>query len=350
MQLADEAMEIALASGDDITIARVEMQLLSGLQGPIWMGRYMEMAADAAVRVERIGDPVLSATVMGYQQYVAAWSGDFDELDRLVEIRTALIDQVREPFMRWTQAMNESLRVHIAGDADLAEELADDALLVGTAGDQPEAALMHAVQAVAVSWLRGSMGELVPILTEVAEATPGVPALTGYLALACVEGDDLDRAGQLLDRFGAAGYLLPQDNTWLDGMVEYAEAAIESRAATHARHISAQLAPFADKVAYNGVTCEGPVSYFLGGLQSVLGHYDEAESYFARSAALCERIGARFFGARTDLLWGRMLAERDGPDDRERGRRLLEKARSVAEAGGYEVVRRHAEAAISSLV
>ena len=91
------------------------------------------------------------------------------------------------------------------------------------------------------------------------------------------------------------------------------------------------------------------MSHCLGGLASVLGNHDESASYFARSAALCERIDATFYGARTDLQWGRMLVERDAPGDWEEAGRLLERARSVSEAQGYEVVRRRAEAALQAL-
>ena len=347
--LADEAMEIALASSDDVTIAQVELRLANGLQAPRWQGRLRELVADAVVRAERIGDPVLSARVGGYSLSLATWSGDVAEIDRIYRIQAALVERVHEPFMQWTLAMFTSVRAHIAGDADLAQASADDALLVGTAGNQPDAPLLHAVQIAAVNWMRGSMGELVPLLAEAAEATPGVPAISGFLAMACVEGDDLDRAGQLLDRFAANGYVLPQDNTWMDGMVEYAEAAIECRDATHAEHIGAQLSPFADQVAYNAVTCEGPVSHYLGGLAVVQGRFDEAESYFAQSQALCRRMDAKFYGARTDLAWGRILAERSAPGDGSKARTLLERAHSMAEAQGYLVVQRRAAAAMQTL-
>ena len=229
--------------------------------------------------------------------------------------------------------MASSARAQIAGDADLAEERAS----VHASWVPPAANRTRCYCTPRNYWRSagfGDDGRAVPILAHIADETPGVPALTGYLALACVEGDDLDRAARLLDQFSAVGYVLPQDSAWLSGMVEYAEAAVECRSVQHAGHIFEQLVPFADQLIYNGVTCEGQVSHYLGGLQSVLGHYDEAESHFARSAALCERIDARFFGARTDLLWGRMLAERDGPGDRERGRRLLERPGQWPRPGG----------------
>ncbi len=86
------------------------------------------------------------------------------------------------------------------------------------------------------------------------------------------------------------------------------------------------------------------MAHFLGGLSHVLGRYDEADAYFARAAALCERVGAKFFAARTDLAWARTLLARDATGDHARAHELLACAMSSAETNGYEVVARRAAA------
>jgi hypothetical protein len=91
------------------------------------------------------------------------------------------------------------------------------------------------------------------------------------------------------------------------------------------------------------------VSLFLGGLASVLGRYDEAEAYFAQSAASSERAAAKYFAARTNLLWGMMLADRQGLGDVQKARELLTKAHSSAAANGYGTVDRRAATALHLL-
>jgi hypothetical protein len=91
---------------------------------------------------------------------------------------------------------------------------------------------------------------------------------------------------------------------------------------------------------------EGPVSLFLGGLATVLGRYDEADAYFAQSAASSERADAKYFSARTNLLWGVMLADRRGPGDIRKARDLLTKAHTSAAANGYGTVERRAATAL----
>jgi hypothetical protein len=60
-------------------------------------------------------------------------------------------------------------------------------------------------------------------------------------------------------------------------------------------------------------------------------------------------MGATFFAARTDLLWGRLLATRKAPGDTKRARELFMKALTVAKVNGYGTVERRTTAAIQSL-
>ena len=67
-------------------------------------------------------------------------------------------------------------------------------------------------------------------------------------------------------------------------MVDFAEAAFECADPAHAAALFKQLEPWADQLPATGGSALGPVSHYLGGLTTVLGRYDEADAYFARSA------------------------------------------------------------------
>jgi hypothetical protein len=56
-----------------------------------------------------------------------------------------------------------------------------------------------------------------------------------------------------------------------------------------------------------------------------------------------------FFAVQSDLLWGRMLAERRAPGDTDRARELLTKTRTIAAANGYGAVERRAAGALQDL-
>jgi hypothetical protein len=81
----------------------------------------------------------------------------------------------------------------------------------------------------------------------------------------------------------------------------------------------------------------------------VLGRYDEADGYFARAAALSDRMSAKFYTASTDLSWGKMLAERKAPGDTDKAQDLLSKAHSAAATYGYANVERRAAEALQHL-
>ena len=66
-----------------------------------------------------------------------------------------------------------------------------------------------------------------------------------------------------------------------------------------------RLAPWADQVPnerHHGRSARSAT--ILGGLATVLGRYDEAETYFTHAAEFNERADAKFFAARTNLSWG----------------------------------------------
>ena len=129
----------------------------------------------------------------------------------------------------------------------------------------------------------------------------------------------------------------------------YAEVAIACRDPKYAGTLFDRLAPWADQCRTAASRLTVPVSHYLGGLATVLGRYDEADAYFARAAAFNDRADAKFFAARTNLWWGKMLAERNAPGDTERARDLLTKAHAAAAAHGYANVERRAAEALQHL-
>jgi class 3 adenylate cyclase len=349
--LADEAVAIARSSGDDAVIVRVLNHLHVPLQVPSLLDLALARTADALVRAERVGDPVLVFWAAQWRTETAARAGDIDEMDRCLAIHGSMAEQLDQPIFNWGHTFVRGLRAQIAGDCDQAERLAAEALRIGTEGGQLDAAIFFGTQLMIVSGQRGTMGELTPLIEQIAAETPDISRglFASLLAKAHVEGDRTDDARRLLAEFAASDFDLALDQTWLTGMVDFAEAAIECQDPQYAGPLFEQLAPWAGQLPATGASALGPVSHYLGGLCSVLGRYDEAEAYFVRSAEFSDRMGAKFFAARTDLSWGRMLAQRGAPGDNDRARGLLTKAHAVAAANGYGIVERRALRALQLL-
>ena len=64
---------------------------------------------------------------------------------------------------------------------------------------------------------------------------------------------------------------------------------------------------------------------------------------------MSERLGAKFFAARTNLWWGNVLARRGRTGDAEAARARLVKAQRAAGALGYADVDRRATEALEAL-
>jgi tetratricopeptide (TPR) repeat protein len=349
--LADEAIAIANARGDDAVMVRVLNHLYFPLIVPSMLEESLVRTADALVRAERVGDPVLLLWAAGWRSVVAICAGDLDESDRCLDLMGALAEDLHQPTFSWSYKIWCVGRSLIAGDTDQAEQLANEALQIGTDGGEPDATIFYGGQLLYVVWQRGTVVDLIPLMDQMDADMADVPKQTIYAGKAMAHSDagQLDEARRLLSELATRGFDFPIDILWTQAMVFCAEASIECRDARYAGPLFDHLAPWADQWSTRGSTSQGPISHYLGGLATVLGHYGEAETYFALAAASSARAGAKFFAARTDLSWGRMLAARNGPGDSEEARRLLTAAHTAAVAHRYATVQRRAAAALQDL-
>jgi len=348
--LADEALQAVGTLGDDATVAKVLNHLVFPLLVPSLLAQSLAWSQEALTRAERAGDPLLRYFAAAYRATVATRAGDIDEVDRCYAEAASLVQQLNQPSLRWEYTFHLAKRAQIAGDTVEAERLATEAFGIGVECGQPDAETFFGVQLAAVSWQRGTMGDLAPLIEQMVAESPGLPTLKASLAIAYSQAERTDDARRLLLEFAAEGFSLPQDSAWLNGMTEYAEAAIACGDQEFAGPLFDRLAPFSDQFSSaGGVTAEGPVSNVLGGLATVLGRFDEAECYFVTAAAFSARFAATYFGTETDLLWGQMLVARHADDDIDRARALLERARTTAETFGYGGIERRATAVLQHL-
>jgi class 3 adenylate cyclase len=347
--LADEAIAVAEKSGDDVTIVRVLNHVTLPLAVPSLLRWSLARTSDALVRAQRIGDPLLLCSAASGRRFTAACSGDIVEMDRCFEIKSPLVEQLDQPFLTWVHTLQRTTRALIAGDTNEAEKWATEALQIGIDGGQPDAAVIFGAQFIMVSLWRGTLGDLIPMIMQAIDDNPGLPVFVAVLALAHSEADHVEESRQLLEGFATGGFDLPLDPTWLTGMIAYADAAVELREPEFAGPMFERLCPFADQWLYTDVATSGPISRTLGGLATVLHRFSEAESYFSHSAAISDRVGAKFFAARSDLSWGKMLLERRDSGDPERARELLTRAQAAGTTHGYGTIARRAASALAEL-
>ena len=345
LPFAEESIALAEATGDDTTIVRIHNQVALSSRSPQFLAQSLSRSADALVRAKRIGDPVLLFVASAIRQVVAANNGDVEEVDRCLAMSDAVVNRLGQPTLAWAHNFLRATRAQIAGDVDQAQRFAQLALEYGSESGEPDAALLFGSQFIMAAWQGGTAGELVPLIEQAAADNPRVTALSAGLAVALLEHGDLERARRLVE-VAATRFELPGGGSWLTEMTLHAETAIECESREVAAVLFERLAPWASQFSTSGFTAEGPVSHYLGGLATVLRRRDEAETYFAASAEMSARIGAKFFAARTDLKWGQMLIGLGSHGDTGRARDLLASALDAARANGYAGVERRAAEAL----
>ena len=204
--LADEAVSIAEASGDDATVVRALNQLVFPLMVPALLEQSLAWTAEALTRAQRLGDPVLLYFAAMYRATVATRAGDIPETDRCYAIAGELVRQLDQPPLNWEYTFHRAKRAMVAGMPDEAERLAAEAFQIGQDCGQPDAQTFVGVQLAGVTWQRGTMGTLAPLIEQMIVDSPGLPTLKASLAMAYSEDDRFDDARRVLGEFAATGF------------------------------------------------------------------------------------------------------------------------------------------------
>jgi class 3 adenylate cyclase/tetratricopeptide (TPR) repeat protein len=347
--LAEQAMAIAGATEDDATIVWVLNHVYVALCVPELMEESWTRTAEALTRSERMGDPLLQFFATGFRACTATHFGDVDEAARCLDAQTLLAEQLNQPMLDWLIAWMRGGQAQIIGSIDEAERLANASLELGTEAGQEDAFSFFGPQLIIVNFQRGTLGDLLPLVEQIEPALPNLD-LGPVFALVHVEAGRTEEALPYLREFASQNFTMSIDPIWLLNMSCYAESIIQCHMVEYAEPVLRQLTAWAHLLANTGgLAVFGPVTHFLGGLACLLDRYDDAENYFRQAADFSARIGASFFGARTNLAWGEMCAKRQRDGDAERARNLLDAALSSASSNGYAVVEQRAIAALRSL-
>jgi tetratricopeptide (TPR) repeat protein len=341
--LSDEALVLARRLDDPGALSRV----LSLRFVTLWMPETLEErqanSDENVAAARRTGDPVAEFHAVHWRAAASVEAGRLTDAWRDVEHEAALAERLGQPTMRWLATYDQGNLEIVAGRLAEAEQHAHEALQIATLSAQPDALSFFTSQLTNIRYEQGRLAELQPLIAQVVADNPGIPAFRAVLALACCEGDLDDEARRLLAHETSTAFSeLPPDVTWLPGLAIYAEVAAHLQYAAAAEVLYELLSPWAGQVVYSGISAWGCVDHHLGAVAAVIGRYTEAEQHLGRAAELNAGLRAPIWVARTELATARLLLLRDGPDDRERGRALLERAAAAAQRLGSATLARRA--------
>jgi hypothetical protein len=346
--LVDSAISLAQSTPDHATAARALTSLMAGMNVPALTKRAKGVSTEAIRRAEAANDPVILYWAHSGRVHVATRTGQMEERKASLSILDSLVTKINQPTVVWDYHLIQALHNLLIGDSDQAEIEATQAVEIGMASGQPDAAVLFGTQIMTTHWQRGTSTDLIPLLADAVTENPDTPVFAACLTLTLAEGGRYDEAMRRLQQFADDGFGFPMNAAWITGMCCYAEAAVILKALEVSRALFDILAPWRDLVLFEYATVGNHVSHYLGCLAALLERYDEADNFFSQSCQFNKDAGARFLSTRTNLEWAKALMARNEASDVVHARTLLDASYVEASAHGYAYVAKKAERLIET--
>jgi class 3 adenylate cyclase/tetratricopeptide (TPR) repeat protein len=335
-QLAEEAIEMARAAGDEAALAQTLSHAIWAITAPDTLEQRRQLVDELLDITRHLEDPRLSSTETAERMVIAIEVGDRAGIESALAAGRTTAASVPQASLRWAWLIAEASWSFIQGDLQASEQWAIQAAEAGTG--EPDAFISSGVQLFAVRHLQGRLGELADqalALTRRPESTPGHPA---GAALALIESG---REGQAREMALAVDLQsIPLELSWPQAMILWAMVCCRLRIADRAGELYELVTPFSDRLAGNVVCTFGTFAWTLGTLAATLERWESAEDHFAAAAAIEERLGAPLFLARTRANWAQTLIARGRSEDLGRAQAMLAQANDTAERlGAQDIVR-----------
>ena len=336
LELAIEAQTIAAALDEPNVLVRV----LNLTFYPCWLPERFEESMATSERAlavaQTLGDPIALGWAAVFRFYACTSAADANGIRDAFEVANSVAGDTRQPALRWFTAFFAAWRAILAGDVVLGEQLATDALQVGTDGGQLDAFIVYGAQLIGIRWHQGRLDELLDLIGQAAADNPGLPAFRGVWAVALCQAGQHDRARELLDDARHADfYRSHYDYIWLSCTMFFADAAATLGDREAAATLYDRLAPHESQGVTPGTALVGVVADQLARLAVTLERYDDAERHFATADALLRKMNAPFWLARNTIAWSQLRSRLGEPHDPMRPGPQLQEAIADGLAYGF---------------
>ncbi len=337
--LIQEALEIARRLGDKALLASI----LNAGHHATWRPDNMDDRLSAASEVVRLAEQVGDTHLMmqGHWARVADLleAGDIGTVDLEMAEFSRLARQLRQPLYLWIALLLRAMRALLDGRYAEAEQLAQDASVLGQRAQNPSAPQAFAAQTFALRTVQLRLGELESAVEGFVQQYPGWPVWRCALAYLHTElGSELN-ARQEFEHLAADDFArVPRDSAWLLAMSLLSEVCAFLGDGCRAAVLYDLLRPYAscNIVVPVAVVCRGSAAHFLGLLARTTGCYDDAAKHFEDALTMNTRMGSRPLVADTQYEYAATLLSRGQPGDPGTARDLLSTALKTARELGME--------------
>jgi tetratricopeptide (TPR) repeat protein len=273
-------------------------------------------------------------------------AGDRRAPRSLVELRSHL-DETPCAALGCVVAALDATTAMRAGRLAEAEELAARCLELGTAVGDADALGWYGAQLLAIRWMQGRAGDLLPMLVELARSPTVAECCSGFdaaVAAAASAVGDIATAATALESLRRGGLAsIPASSSWSATLHGAAEAAHALGDVAAAAEVYELLAPFAELpvIVSLGVACFGSTHRPLGLAAMTVGEVDTAIEHFGAAVAADLRLGNLPCVAIDRAAQAGALRRRGVGDDRVRAAELT--ALAVADARRFGMTGRLAQ-------
>jgi class 3 adenylate cyclase len=337
--LAEEAVEMARSTDDEVSLARTLSHAIWAIAAPDTLEQRRGLIDELFDVLRRLDDPFLYTTGNGARWTVAIEVGDRAQVESALATGRESVAALPQASLRWAWLMASATWSLVQGDLQASERSALQAAEAGTG--EPDAFIAFGVQLFALRHLQGRLGELTDQSLALTRRPESVDGHRAGAALALIESGREDEARQLA--LAADLQSIPMEQAWPLAMMLWAMVCSRLRITDRAGELYELMSPFSDRFAGNAAAVFGTFAWALGMLAATAGRHERALEHFTAAAEIEERVGAELFLARTRAHWARTLITRDGPEERERARTMLAQARDAAERLGAEGITREVD-------
>jgi DNA-binding CsgD family transcriptional regulator/tetratricopeptide (TPR) repeat protein len=350
--LAEATIEAAHDAGDPEALRIAYAAALFNPWTPDRHDRLRLIARELVEHAQAEGDLEWELGGLDKLLFASITAGELDEARAIAARHRTLSLRLGQPLFRVLDLQAHALLAMGEGRFGEAESLAEEA--DGLAGflSGNDVAGGYGVQVFSIRREQGRLDEARPLVEAVARLGQAGATWRPALAVLYAELGLRDEAARELD-FVVADDLaaLPRDSLWWGSLSYLADACVLLRDADAGSVVYSALVPARGLVVQVGnlLAAYGSADRYLGGLCALLGRRRDAEAHFEAALRIDRRSGMPVWLARTQLAYGRFLAERARPGDPERAAAMLRAAESAAAGCGMRGVASMASATLAAM-
>lgn len=301
-RLAEQALEVARECGDRRVVSRVLIRYLIARWGPENPRERITDAAESIAISSELDEPLDLFHGLHWQAVAQIEIGRIEDAARTLREQERIASRIGDSTATWLCECVGSIHLSLRGDLAAAEARAQRAAELAQQSSQPDALPFYISQLASIRWQQGRLPELAPLLADVIDQHPGLPAFRSLVTLAHALAGERDFAREVLGIDAANGFSeLPRDPVWIAGAVTYAHAIVELSDRDAAARIHPMIEPYRGQLASTSISIWGLVDHALGRLELLLG--DEVTGRASLGAAIAEygRISAPVWRAQAGL-------------------------------------------------